>query len=63
MTWCRVRQRRAATDPRLTGRDAAITAVKATTDTFGQVDVAENNAGYGLFGVEEIAEQLVNRPL
>jgi NAD(P)-dependent dehydrogenase (short-subunit alcohol dehydrogenase family) len=42
----------------VTDRDQVFAAVKAAHDTFGQLDVVINNAGYGLFGtVEEITAQ------
>lgn len=37
-------------------------AVKAALDTFGQIDVLVNNAGYGVLGsVEEVSEEAVRR--
>ncbi|WP_443667556.1 SDR family NAD(P)-dependent oxidoreductase [Lacisediminihabitans changchengi] len=44
----------------VTNREQAFGAVKTAHDTFGQIDIVVNNAGYGLFGtVEEITpEQL-----
>jgi len=44
----------------VTDRDAVLAAVDRATEAFGGIDVAVNNAGYGLFGtIEEItAEQL-----
>ena len=41
----------------VTDRDAVFAAVRAAHDRFGRIDVAINNAGYGLFGaVEEVSE-------
>lgn len=41
----------------VTDREAAFAAVARATERFGGIDVAVNNAGYGLFGaVEEITE-------
>ena len=42
----------------VTDRDAVFAAVRAAHDRFGRIDVAINNAGYGLFGaVEEVSEE------
>jgi NAD(P)-dependent dehydrogenase (short-subunit alcohol dehydrogenase family) len=42
----------------VTDRDQVFAAVSRAHETFGQLDVVINNAGYGLFGtVEEITEQ------
>lgn len=48
----------------VTSREQAFAAVTSAHETFGQIDVVINNAGYGLFGtVEEITEQQMREQL
>lgn len=48
----------------VTDRAEVFTAIRRTADTFGSVDIAVNNAGYGHFGmVEELTESEIRNQL